>query len=340
MSLLRKTADWFIDGKRYAGTFHPEPRAVPATAEEYLAWVHNPPPTQKSLDEMLAVVTRVRIVDAGMDRLTGESLDGRLIADVTAPAQVAALRAGLAIVDDPELAAVHCRCLGSPTLELFTDDTQRAGVGLHHGESIRWNRWDEDAPLADPPTLLQVLADLGADGPLGEFQQAHGPASGLAGRIAGTNWVDLKLWQPSRTWASIVGPAALRLARNPGDVAAWAQLAMMLGDSGAPDLGLIVCLHAGRLRASETDCGRVRAHLNLCLMQVGLARPKDSELIPAMSLDRSDWFVVFEARLEAWIARQLAVFDGDLRRAADFVLDLALARTGLRKDEPDLLAPN
>jgi len=214
MSLLRKRADWLIDGKRYAGTFHPDPRAAPATAEEYLAWVHNPP------------------------------------------------------------------------------------------SASAWPRFR------------------------------------TCGRIAGTNWVDLKLWQPSRTWASIVGPAAIRLARNPGDVAAWAQLAMMLGDSGAPDLGLILCLHAGRLRASETDRRRVRAHLNLCLMQVGLARPKDSELIPAMSLDRSDWFVVFEARLEAWIARHLAVFDGDLRRAADFVLDLALARTGLRKDEPDLLAPN
>src|SRR3954468_4254256 len=43
MSLLRKRADWLIDGKRYAGTFHPDPRAAPATAEEYLAWVHNPP---------------------------------------------------------------------------------------------------------------------------------------------------------------------------------------------------------------------------------------------------------------------------------------------------------
>src|SRR4051794_20922075 len=113
MSLLRKRADWLIDGKRYAGTFHPDPRAAPATAEEYLAWVHNP------------------------------------------------------------------------------------------RSASAWPRFR--------PCWTHCRNELGGSG----------------------------AWQPSRTWASIVGPAAIRLARNPGDVAAWAQLAMMLGDSGAPDLGLI-----------------------------------------------------------------------------------------------------
>jgi len=352
MSLLRKIADWFIDdGKRYAGTYDPYPwpnphaarppqpwRDSPATIEDHLRWVRNPPPTQKSLDELLAVVTRVRIVDAGMDRVTGESLAGTLIADVTAPAQVAALLARLAIVEYPEF-PVHCRCDGSPTLELYTGDSQRAGMSLLHGERIRWNRWEQDAPLADPPALLQLLADLGAQGPLREFQAAHGPDSGVAGRIAGTNWVDIKLWRPSRTWASVVGPAAQRLVRDARDVPAWGQLVMMLGDSGAADLALIVCLHAGRMARSEKERGDVTAQLLLCVVELGLGCPKGRSLIfPVSSLDDPAKFLVFEAPFDAWIKRHLAVFDGDLERAADFILDLALARTGLRRDEPDLFA--
>jgi len=351
MSLLRKIADWFVDdGKRYVGTYDPygpEPwrnpqtrRNPPATIEDHLRWVRNPPPTQKSLDELLAVVTRVRIVDAGMDRVTGESLGGPLIADVTAPAQVAALLARLAIVEHPEF-PVRCRCHGSPTLELYTGDSQRAGVSLHHGERIRWNRWDQDAPLADPPAFLQVLADLGAQAPLQEFQRAHGPDSGVAGRIAGTNWVDIKLWRPSRSWAEMVGPAAHRLARDAGDIPAWRQLVIMLGDSGASDLGLIVCVHAGRLSSRENEREDVTGHLMLCLMELGLGRWSEPGPLPGSSLEQPARFLVFEAPFDAWITRHLAVFDGDLERAADFILDLALARSGLRRNEPDLFsAPN
>src|SRR2546421_10541458 len=107
MSLLWKIANWFNDdGKRYAGTYDPydpQPwrrpqtwRDPPATVEDHLRWVRNPPPTQKSLDELLAVVTRVRIVDAGMDRVTREALGGKMMPDVTRPSHVAGLPRGRA----------------------------------------------------------------------------------------------------------------------------------------------------------------------------------------------------------------------------------------------------
>ena len=75
------------------------------------------------------------------------------------------------------------------------------------------------------------------------------------------------------------------------------------------------------------------------MVELGLGRPKGQSLIfPVSSLDDPDNFLVLEAPFDAWIKRHLAVFDGDLERATDFILDLALARTGLRRDEPDLFA--
>ena len=158
----------------------------------------------------------------------------------------------------------------------------------------------------------------------------------MARSIEGTIWADLETWRPARHWASVVDRAAKRLAADRGDVLAWAELAMMLGDSRAADLGLIVCLRAERLSGTEKEPGGVAAHRNLCLLQLGLATPRIPGLIALREISRADFVAISTSRLDAWVARQLIPFDGDLEAAADFVLQLARARTGLRDDEPAL----
>jgi hypothetical protein len=143
----------------------------------------------------------------------------------------------------------------------------------------------------------------------------------------------LACWRPSASWASMVGEAAALLERDPADVVAWAKLVMALGDSGATALAVVVCMHVAELRPRDS---RIATHRNICLMQLGLAVPRQPGLIRITRLGDPDVFVVSESALEAWRAQALEPFDGDLERASDFVLRLALARTGLRPDEPRL----
>jgi hypothetical protein len=71
-------------------------------------------------------------------------------------------------------------------------------------------------------------------------------------------------------------------------------------------------------------------------MQLGLAVPRQSGPIRITRLGDPDVVDVSEPSLEEWLARALEPFDGHLGNAADWVLRLALARTGLRPDEPRL----
>ena len=163
--------------------------------------------------------------------------------------------------------------------------------------------------------------------------------SGREGRATGVSakssiWSEaLDCWRPSASWASTVGQAAALLERDPADVVAWANLAMALGDSGETPLALVVCMHATHLAPRDS---RIAAHRNICLMQLGLAVSRPPGPIPIARLGARDVVVVSEPSLEEWLARALEPFDGHLGHAADWVLRLALARTGLRPDEPRL----
>ena len=127
-----------------------------------------PAPTQESLSALLARVTRVRVIGAGM--VEDRAMPGPVLLETSAADQLTALRTDLAIVDDPA-GFGHCLCFGWPTIELFEGRKLRAALGLHHGRTIRWNQWKGDAPLAHPVALLRWMADLGATGPLSKFEQ-------------------------------------------------------------------------------------------------------------------------------------------------------------------------
>jgi hypothetical protein len=143
-------------------------------------------------------------------------------------------------------------------------------------------------------------------------------------------WDDYRArWRPSRRWASTLYPAVETIGRDPTSadaVTAWCEVAMMLGDTHAAPLGLIVCLYAEAAAPPHADLSRLRAHRDLCLLDLGLAHARRSGHIPIKDLGTPDLATVHDADLDLWVHDQLVPFDGDLAGAAQAVLALALAR--------------
>lgn len=138
-------------------------------------------------------------------------------------------------------------------------------------------------------------------------------------------------WRPSPGWADVVRPACQALRGGATGLAAadaWAELAMMLGDTRAAPLCVFVCLHAGALLPPNVEHRRLEAHLQLALVDLGLAVSADGGLLPLGRMGDPALVQIAAPQLAAWLERQLAPFGGDLAAAAAFALDLAAERTG------------
>jgi len=135
-------------------------------------------------------------------------------------------------------------------------------------------------------------------------------------------------WHPSKNWASTVLPAAEVLQRDPTSDAAttaWSEIAMMLGDTHASELALLVCLYAEET-APGGNAKRLHAHRELCLLDLGLARPARPGPVLLAEIGAPGLTETDATALDAWRAAQLAPFDGDLARAAQAILALVIAR--------------
>ncbi|MGW4242191.1 hypothetical protein [Nocardia sp. NPDC004722] len=87
------------------------------------------------------------------------------------PVAVRALREALRIADMP---GFICRCQGDVALEfLGRSGTRLAMVTLHHGYSVRWAGWREDALLEDGVRALEWLAVRGVSEPLREYRETE-----------------------------------------------------------------------------------------------------------------------------------------------------------------------
>jgi hypothetical protein len=129
-----------------------------------------PAPSQASLNKVLAQVTHVRVLDweevgRGILQRT------RVLAEFKDAESVTELRKCLRIVEDPATFG-HCMCLGEEAIELRSGAESLATIGLHHGLSIRWDKWKHDAILKNPPRLLAFLAERGVPGPLERYERA------------------------------------------------------------------------------------------------------------------------------------------------------------------------
>ena len=137
-------------------------------------------PAQGDLDEMLPGVTRVRVLSGGMFR--GEAVPSATLLDTEAVEIIAAFGECCAIV--PGSDANHCGCLGGPTVELFAGAERVATIGVHHGNTIRWVRWKDDATLRDGGSLTRWFITHGVDATLLDLLYSN-PLPFTGGRIDG-----------------------------------------------------------------------------------------------------------------------------------------------------------
>lgn len=126
-----------------------------------------PTPTQDSIDRVLGKMTRVKVLDGGM--IGDKAMEGPVLLDCTDAISLEKLRSALAIKENPD-PLNHCMCCGYPTLEIYEEDQRIATLGIHHGHSIRWSAWKQDADFQDGFDLMQWLVERGITGPMKEFE--------------------------------------------------------------------------------------------------------------------------------------------------------------------------
>src|SRR6185503_13626715 len=139
-------------------------------------------------------------------------------------------------------------------------------------------------------------------------------------------------WRPSPGWADVVRPAWQALRGGVTGMAAadaWAELAMMLGDTRGAPLCVFVCLHAATLLPPHVEHRRLEAHLHLALLDLGLAASRDGGPLPLGQLGDPALVRIQAPALAAWLERELAPFAGSVAQAAEFALTLAAQRTGI-----------
>lgn len=126
-----------------------------------------PAPTQESLDSVLKQLRKVRIYRGGC--LGVKLLKKDVLLETESDEDLKRLSESLRIKDEP---AGHCMCLGDPTIELLGEESDRlAIISVHHGHSIRWNQWKDDAELVNGLKLLNWLAERGVAYPLDEYEE-------------------------------------------------------------------------------------------------------------------------------------------------------------------------
>lgn len=126
-----------------------------------------PDPTQASLDKTLHKVASIRVIDGGMqgtqplgEKVLLQTSDAKIIEEFRQTMQISDGSNG------------HCMCYGDPTIELLSSRNKRiALIGVHHGESIRWDSWKHDAKLVDGESLLLWLDQQGVHDPLTDYQK-------------------------------------------------------------------------------------------------------------------------------------------------------------------------
>lgn len=124
-----------------------------------------PPPNQQQLDTMLS---RARSARVTMATPRGDQVDRELLLEIRDPSEVSSLGATLRILSEP---GGHCLCHGNPHLTFFDErEFPLAEIALHHGKSIRWRAWRDDARLLNGRESLEWLARRGVRAPLDEFE--------------------------------------------------------------------------------------------------------------------------------------------------------------------------
>jgi len=131
-----------------------------------------PAPAQADLDAVFARAERV-VVQTSRGEPGDIHVRLRTVHESKEPEALTALHRALRIREGEDFG--HCMCLGEPHLQLRDASGETlAQIGVHHGESIRWDgAWSSDAPLSQGRELMSWLNDHGFPGLLTAFEEAE-----------------------------------------------------------------------------------------------------------------------------------------------------------------------
>lgn len=89
-------------------------------------------------------------------------------------------------IDEPKT-VFCCMCLGDYAIELYANAERSATIGFHHGISIRYDKWQGDAELAQSDNLVVFLDKLGLTQPLADKLKAKEDMQ--EDKVAERNWL-------------------------------------------------------------------------------------------------------------------------------------------------------
>jgi hypothetical protein len=141
-----------------------------------------PQPTNESLQQIFANVARVSITQGGV--VEGRPLSREIVFETDEESDLLTLQEALRIEDEP---ARHCMCHGNIGISLFDGvGRQLAVIGVHHGETIRWDRWKDDGRLVNGWELVDWLLARGIRHPV-SVEQIREHSLDRIGRFLGSS---------------------------------------------------------------------------------------------------------------------------------------------------------
>lgn len=121
-----------------------------------------PAPSNQSLRQAFSDARKIIVKDDGVSN--GQAMSDEILLTVSDAARIAEFLRLLQI-DEAQI-GFHCMCLGTYALEIYDQNEILATIGMHHGQSIRWESWNSDAALAKSDELAAFLYEEGLEAPL------------------------------------------------------------------------------------------------------------------------------------------------------------------------------
>jgi hypothetical protein len=108
---------------------------------------------------------------------------------------------------------------------------------------------------------------------------------------------------------------------------------VILGDSYAPELCVLVALYGLKLANTEKACRGFESAITIVACDLGIVRPKKDVApgagIPAVDFGNREKWLINQPAWELWRDHMLEDFGGDRQLASDFSVRLACARAGI-----------
>lgn len=169
------------------------------TNEELLAAINKrPKATNESIRQLFAGIDKILIKEDGVydDKATSD----KVLLCLTQPETINTL--GQLLEINEAMTGFYCMCLGSHAIELYTHNTMKHIIGLHHGTSIRYSGWNGDAELSKHEDLLIFLSEQGLSQPLEEHMQQKKRME--KSQIAQRNWLEIAPKTFRKYWDQII----------------------------------------------------------------------------------------------------------------------------------------